>query len=222
MKENRTLWVEFTTGWLTKKHIEGALVIFSDTSLEFKEFICQQLETINPSLKNIRQPIKNILTWPHKDYAKWIEVDDSNHFLSALNSQSLKGQIKLVDGKIHCMLPGLVDFITKFDLRTTVIKDITLVPNTIEGGHITLVNSNIVASLEERQLLELIESQPEIDDIVFSKLKHTCSIDWSLFSICLVVEIDSKKLNQFIDDFNQKTGKNVHPSLHTTIAILPR
>lgn len=78
-------------------------------------------------------------------------------------------------------------------------KNVT--PN-IESCHITIINSNIVAEIGENDVKEILTNFKQDFLIETGKIKSTFSEDYSFFSTCYVVEIQSLYINEFLNTFN--------------------
>ncbi len=94
-----------------------------------------------------------------------------------------------------------------------------LVKNT-ETEHVTIVNSEHVP--DQDAVREWVSTFGTME-VSASNLKHTVSLDWARFSVCLVVGLEIAKLADFIDAYNKEFGTKARvPSAHITVAIDPR
>ena len=126
------------------------------------------------------------------------------------------------------MLDGFTTTLWKMcsDKGIDISQLLTCVPGmrqNFETEHVTIVSSNVLCKLNQDQVFEFLgKNFNEINDIQCTDLRHTISLDWARFSICVVVGLKSQKLQDFIDKFNLKFGTNVRISAHITVCVKPR
>lgn len=235
------------TGIGTMQTIQGILErngLKESLGKDFCDFITQQYnDSLQPDTNdfkpNVREYVKKILFYPNTAYSPWEEIainypGDRNR-LDAIAS-TLKFQLRLVDGKIYAMpVPGnnaidyRIQILNLLKPHLTVQASSGIIVNP-EPQHITVINSNIVSDCGLEDVTNFVtkfnETVYPVIHITFDKIKTTVSEDWSLFSRCYVVGIDSPELNNFIEQFNETfkemLKKPLAVSTHTTFAVLPR
>lgn len=206
--------------------------LVANISDEFRTFIKTHLSQVKEDSINVREQVKKIWTYPLSGYLKWNYLE-SKEILKDVNSVILdvKPKLQIIDGKIYCTLPKINDNISKLTLPIAQKLGVEgLVPN-FESEHITIVNSNVLAKIyysnNKNKIDLLLEKYNDCTnkDIVINEFKHTISLDWSPFSVCVVVGIKSNWLTEFCTNFveilDNKTLYKI-PSLHLTTLVLPR
>ena len=235
------------TGIGTMQTIQGILErngLKESLGKDFCDFVTQRYnDSLQPDTNeiksnefkpNVREYVKKILFYPNTAYPPWTEIavtSDDQHHLDTIASK-LKFQLKMVDGKVYAVpVPGnnAIDYriqilnLFKHHISSSVIVN-------PEPQHITVINSNIVSDCGLEDVTNFVtkfnKTVHPVIHITFDKIKTTVSEDWSLFSRCYVVGIDSPELNDFIEQFNETfkdmLKKPLTVSTHTTFAVLPR
>lgn len=230
------------TGIGTMQTIQGLMQrdgIKESLGKDFCDFIAQQYnESLQPDTNkfkpNVREYVKKILVYPSTVYQPWTEISitpDERQHLDAIASK-LIFQLKIIDGKVYAVpVPGnnAIDYrVQILNLLKHNIHSENVIANP-EPQHITVINSNIVVDCGLENVTNFVtkfnETKYSMIHVTFNKIKTTVSEDWSLFSQCYVVGIDSLELIEFIKQFNETfkdASKPICPSTHTTFAVLPR
>lgn len=170
--------------------------------------------------KNVRKNVKDILMYPTFSYSPWI-----SHNLNI--NMTADFRLELVHGKVYAVCCNTNITKTIFEKVKSINSELMhgLVPN-IETSHITIVNSDVVASICNNNQHKFNDFISTYINIQFSTnltcIKSTISNDWSVFSKCFVITISSKDLDDFLTDFNSAFEKNIKKSFHMTFAIKPR
>lgn len=229
------------TGVGTMQTIQGLLQrdgLRGSLDKDFCDFVTQQYNgSLQPGTQifkeNVREYVKKILTFPLSSYPPWEEIlipDENRDRLDKISSL-LKFQLRMIDGKVYAIpIPGnnVIDYRLQVLnlLRNQISDDVIVNP---EPQHITVINSNIVSDCGSENVMNFLTSFNTVTSTIhinFNKIKTTVSDDWSLFSRCYVLGIDSLELNDFIKQFNEMfkemLKKPLIVSTHTTFAILPR
>ncbi len=182
-------------------------------------------EAEESELQNKRNWVKKIQLGDSLSYPPWESVKIPAHRIAVLNAnlETVKLRLQLVNGKLYAV-PVLEDL----ELTTVIyseFKDLISKgcrPN-IETSHITCVNSNIIAPLDEKKVEQFIASHSEPFTVVGKSVKSTTSKDWARFSRCYVLEVESSVLEQYLSEFNTEFGTKVKISLpRITFAVRPR
>ncbi len=180
--------------------------------------------------QNVRQQVKKMWMFPRNinEFIPWKQFAVTKEITSILETankitNNLNPTIKIVHGKIYVVLSTFITTLSATHNNLNIIGDLTnLIPN-IETEHIILVNSDIVAKLDESKLNKLLEEWKNVPiNLKFTSLSHTVSLDWAIFSVCVVLNVSSDPLNVFISQFNKLFNTNIKITKHITIAILPR
>lgn len=204
---------------------------------------------------NVRRIVKDVWTWPLKGYVPWTKVESSKS-IESVKLMELADEILASDEMVDAIRPQLIDgkiYLTLRNFRSCLWKRAAelginigrlIIPTDIpseyksirpltentESEHITLVNSDVLATilsddnrnhndLKHRKLDELLakwsegiaetvekkEEQKKKFVFVSSGLMHTISLDWAPFGICLVLSINvaaCPALTEFLADFN--------------------
>lgn len=172
--------------------------------------------------ENVREHIKKIWMYPQYKYAEWINLDIDANVLSEIHDDlsKIKFVFRIVNGKVYlCPITGSFSNLIYDRVRNFLENNI--VPN-VEASHVTVINSNIVYDIGIDRVTEFVDKYQDEFELGFGKIKSTISNDWSVFSKCYVIEIQSNYLAQFITDFNNQFGKSIRPSTHVTFAIRVR
>lgn len=235
--QNR-LWNFFIYGWISKNHIDQYLSRCLGLSPGFKECMGREFWKLANSdismTSNIRSSIRSILLYPHTDYSPWIEVSqpDSPVMLRVANDILKRfdgvGSVSIVGNRMVYALPGILnriwqEFQDNPSIRTC-IQSISphFERNYLEIDKISLINLN--RQYNPAELWEFLRCNSG-NDLKFVSVKHTYSVDWSLFSACLVLEALSPSLQGMIGQFEKKFGYQQQQQncfIHLPIAIVPR
>lgn len=81
-------------------------------------------------------------------------------------------------------------------------------------GHVSIVNSNVVHDVGIDRITSFLLKYSDDFYVQFSNILFTVSKDFSEFSDCYVIEINS----DHVKIFNKEFGTNVNPFLHVTFA----
>jgi len=173
----------------------------------------------------VRESVKRVWMYPRgvRDFLPFSEMRSTPELLRvlALANTAVKTcptSVRLVDGKIYVVLNGLFAALPALqfpDLES-------LVPN-IESEHVTLVNSDVVCKQDAKAVDGLLEKWKDVPiDIQFTGFKHTVSLDWAPFSVCVVASLTSAAITQFLLEWNALFGTSIKPVAHVTFAVLPR
>lgn len=129
--------------------------------------------------KNVRGIVKEVLMYPiWPNFPPWKEYHN-DEIKSACAELSNKPHVfKVVDGKLYLMLPTFSD-----KLNTIVDND--------EEPHLTIINSNKFVPEEHNEYHGVI-----IDDVIYSDLAFTESLDYAPFKEVIVV----KAYSQFVHE----------------------
>jgi hypothetical protein len=195
-----------------------------DTSVEFDSFIRAQAIPEETKDNNIRRVVKNIWMWPLTDYLPWTPVDSQVAATIVHAAKVILGRcrpcLQLVEGKIYLMLTGFTSELWRqFPNLGSLIPGLArpLIANT-ETEHITVINSDMMPA-DKRDIREWLASAGQ-QIVSASGLKHTISLDWARFSVCLVVGLECEGLAEFVNEFNQRFGTKARvPCAHITVAI---
>lgn len=159
----------FTNGW--GQIIAAVYLLNSDSdnlkiSMTFKNYL---IEHLNQALKccdipdsilkeNVRGPSKSLLMYPHTgQYFDWKNAGVSESFVEALNSflQDVKPQYSFYEGKLYLNLDGGNSDSTIFQrlwgagFKAELEKlGFTRMQSNNEHPHITLINSDVIASIK--------------------------------------------------------------------------
>jgi hypothetical protein len=234
-----------STGWpgweaIVKELDSGAFA--KDRALE-KALMLRRKDIDEKKPVNVRAHVKLAWTWPLSEYIGWALIDCSiSSAVTSIANLLLATQIttlKLVDGKIYMMLNGFCDRLWKaaaesgIDLGNLIPHTpASLIPNT-ESEHLTLVNSDVLAPAlayphgteELDKKLELLSVKSlSMPVLRATGLRHTLSLDWSPFGVCLVLGLECKcgALEGMWSFLRSRGVMACAPSLHITLAILPR
>lgn len=187
---------------------------------EFMEHIQTEIEK-SKGKTNVREHVKKIWMYPKYAYDPWIQTRVEPEVLNEIHHKLslIKFQFAIFEGKIYLISSGSISNLI-FDCTKEILPE-NIVPNS-EVNHVTVVNSNIVYDCGIDKVTELVGAYPREFSMEFGNIKSTVSNDWPVFSECYVIEVKSELLNNFVNDFNQKFGKTIKPSLHITFAVRPR
>lgn len=170
--------------------------------------------------ENVRGSIKSILMFPTNKYLDWVPFGANDETLADINVkfQQIFFKIQLIDGKVYALCQNDVSI---YDMMKH-ISQISQLNSNDECCHVTIVNSDVVAKIGIELVADFIFRYHDAFNVSTGKIKSTFSNDWSRFSQCFVIEINSNYLNTFVDDFNNKfkTGVKIIP--HITFAIRSR
>lgn len=187
-----------------------------------------EYEAWDKSVKNVRRSVEKIWMYPLVGYPDWKQVDDKAQALviKACEASLEKVKPKLVlykRRKVYLILDGftriLADYINgSYD---SLIPGLTLEPNITDTDHITVLRDSEVdeAKYDGKDIEEWNKKKWNVK---FTKVIHTCSLDWARFSICVVVELECPEIDEYLKIFNDKHGTNIKPSKHIIIAIKSR
>ena len=198
-------------------------------SSELRDLINKSYDEWDKSEKNVRRAVTAIWTYPQVEYMPWCRLEDEEARKRILDAcvvamKKVKPRLELYKGeKVYLHIDGFSKFLAD-ELAggyNALIDNIPLEPNITDHDHITVIRSSMVA--------ETKYDGSDIDmwnnsgwTVKFTDVKHTISLDWARFSVCLVVDVECPELDSYLLGFNKKYGTNAKPSKHTTIAILPR
>ncbi len=175
---------------------------------------------------NVRRAVKDVWTWPLAGYLPWVPVaiEAAEPVTSAAQQilRDIRPALRLVEGKVYLMLPGFTAQLWRqFPELGAVVPGLArpLVRN-LESDHVTVINSDCV--LDPAAVREWLADYAPAG-LKVTDLKHTISLDWALFSVCLVVGLASDGLAGFVAAYNERFGTKARPpSAHITVAIDPR
>ncbi len=189
----------------------------------FRDFIHLQLSECEGQA-NVRRQLKLMWMFPLVRYLPWRDVDPTaeRNLLQACNAlaPAISPQLRFVEGKVYLTL-GTFTSDLRFDW-TTVLPNVALRPN-FETSHITVVNSDVVSQHRvTQQELDEFNLQHDTVALSFVAAKHTVSLDWARFSVCVVVHVECPALSDWVAQFNARHHTNLQPVLHVTVAVLPR
>lgn len=206
-----------------------------ELSKEFKAFIDDILKSTDTSQKNLRGALKQIWTWPQTQYLPWNKYESKEvSMLSVANLmneiQSLT-KIELVGGKLYLNMTGFRNSIwsqIEKDVRAHLQSPCLQQNSEIE--HVTLVNSDVISKLEAKKVDEFVEYAQTVWSASGKwspkEFRHTISLDWAPFSICVVLHIESTTLIQLMQEFDKRFGtviaKKLESGLHTTLGVHSR
>jgi hypothetical protein len=195
-------------------------------SSEFQTLINDEVKKTQDK-KNVREHVKKILIYPQKIYSPMSDVKMDDTIIKKINVYADKCpfHINIVNGKVYasCIMDSEYSLTSiAYDLTHDKLED-NVIKNT-EPCHITLINSNIVADIGLYEVKKFIYEQEKYDVFFIStgKIKTTISEDWTLFSRCYVIEIESKFIQSFLKDFNKQFNLTIKIVPHITFAIKPR
>lgn len=176
----------------------------------FLKFIEAQEIPEETKLNNVRRIVKDVWTWPIAGYLPWTPVpaDLADPVIKAAQNviRRIAPNLQLVDGKIYITLEGFTTELWKqFPNLGMLIPNLTkpLIKNT-EFEHISVISSDLVPE-DQGPVREWLRAY-EFKGITALDLKHTISLEWAPFSICLVVGLDCRGLVEFIDAYNKQFG----------------
>lgn len=186
--------------------------------------VCNECSNIDEHV-NVRGPIKRALQYPRNGYLPWIPYfPKEQNLFDIVRNEATNTQFRLgmKDGKVYGLLSkgkALNEIV--YDHVKRELTDLS--PNS-GVCYITVVNSNIVASVEGGiDAVTTFLKQFDEDFIVETgNIKSTYSEDWSVFSECYVLEINCPYIDMFLHKFNETFGTNVNGSKHVTFAVAPR
>ena len=178
--------------------------------------------------RNVREHVKKILMYPLTGYLDWKVHSVPGSILEDLDfaiSRGLQFECKLVEGKVYAVPltdKDLIGTIFNFVCENIIpLRDLKFREN-FETAHVTLVNSNIVADMNPEKVAKFLKEHNKPFSIHTGRIKSTTSLDWSRFSDCYVVEIQSEGIDDFLREFNSEFGLNIKPCPHITFAIKSR
>jgi hypothetical protein len=191
---------------------------------EFREFIDRELkEAPRDGKTNVRVTIKRIWMYPAKSYAPFQKIVNDD-LVKVINSilKEAHPEVSLIEGKIYLCLPHVVEKIWKEKDLTSILPDFKLSMNQ-ESSHVTLVNSDVVCKLDKDRLKDFLEEVSKKKILLTCiGLSYTISLDWMLFSTCVVANISSDTLEEVMKRFNELFELALKPSFHLTQAICSR
>lgn len=183
--------------------------------------------SLSHSKLNVREHVKNVLMFSTDEakngkYLPWDDISSGTQLNKFVKSLYLF-EFDLIEGKVYakCLSGRMLTLNLFVAFRDDCPHLKGFVSNT-ETCHITLVNSNVVADIGEQRVKEFLQHYKTAFSIQFGKIKSTVSRDWSRFSHCVVIEVSSSHITQFVDDFSNTFNKKINLSPHITFAIKPR
>lgn len=192
---------------------------------EFLEFVRLQLvqaeEAYVDQNSNLRKHMKQILMWPTQKYEPWeaFAVDFRPMQQVAALFQKAVFRLGIVHGKLYavCLTDDLCQQIF------AIVQPDGLKPSS-EVCHITLINSDVVAGIGVENMQQVVDTWNHRDIVVEPvKFQKTTSRDWTPFSTCVVVIVQSDLLNEFVNEVNERFGCKIgNGDKHVTIAVQPR
>lgn len=167
---------------------------------------------------NHREHVKKLFMYPKYDYDPWIIVNIDRHVLGSVveKLQNISFSFKMINGKVYLTTDSqniseqIIESIQQY-------LDPSVKPNP-EASHVTVVNSNVVSDIGQDKVENMLKQYDKRFNLSFGKIKSTVSRDWSLFSLCYVIEAGSLYLNQFVSKFNDTFGTKIRISPHITFA----
>lgn len=200
---------------------------FHDANIteEFRSFIKDTLNKERPgSPSNVRKTVRKVWMYPYTDYLPFQEfhIYGTQSIIKCCNAFSCKTNIEIIEGRVYMTIPGFNDWLwSNINIRDVLKSDVQKHQQTPDRIHI--LHSYEVSECDRKDLDDLISQFQDLEwDIEFKNLCHTLSLDWSPFSLCIVVKLTSDSIAKFIMRFNKIFDKNINPSLHRTIGALYR
>jgi hypothetical protein len=211
-----------TTGQTGMKFINFLLSVDGMKEFVGNEFY-EHMTTKSLDVKdgsNQRGELKSILMYPNPKYDPWVPVNIDSEKLNVIMSDlnSIEFNLKVVDGKIYAVPSSNINLseYVYIVLQNNIPKEFK--PNVT--SHVTIINSDVVAKFQD--IPEFTEGFNQSFTLKFGNIKTTTSKDWSVFSDCMVIEIQSEFIKNFLIAFNDKYQTSLKPSTHITFAIVPR
>uniref|UniRef100_A0A6C0CBY4 Uncharacterized protein n=1 Tax=viral metagenome TaxID=1070528 RepID=A0A6C0CBY4_9ZZZZ len=188
---------------------------------EYYKLMQKELELAEEK-KNKREHVKKLYMFPNFDYAGWTNVDIDDEILNIIIEKlnKMKFSFKISDGKVN-VIPDEGDMCKQIFELLKMYLDPSVRQNA-DATHVTVVNSNIVGDIGQDKVAEFVKGYDKHFELKFGKVKSTVSRDWSLFSLCYVIEVNSEYLDEFVAKFNEKFEKKIRPSPHITFATKVR
>ena len=147
---------------------------------------------------NVRGDVKKFLMYPNYSYEPFQPYEDNNLLTLIKKELDYKPHVlKIVDGKLYCMLPQISD-------------TLSAMINNDESRHLTIINSNELT--DSHYTYEYIV----IDDIEYYGLAFTPVRDYPLFKEVIVAKCNSNKLNNIIAK-ELGTTKSLHFTVKRTL-----
>lgn len=195
----------------------------SNISDQFKNFI---KDNLNLGLKNdnYRCIVRKILMYPLFEYPNFNRYEiDIYSILKRAGKFVCIPSIQKIEGRIFCVIEGFNDHMWRKDIDLMI--DMNISKHVQPQDRIHLINSDIVNMCDKDKLDVFLDRYKQIKyDLEMIDVSHTYSMDWSPISICVVINIRSKILYKFIEDFKEEFGffDMRYPSLHRTIGVIYR
>ena len=186
---------------------------------------------------NVRETVRAIWMYPMKGYLPWNRMDSkTEQFIIDAVKECRKQQpwtmaLHAVRGetvKIH--VEGFFPTLWSIPgVAATLTAAIGFpVGMNFEPSHITLVNSGVLAKVDQKEFTAAFADEFKfvanvVNDIVVERVDHTVSLDYAPFLVSIVVRLKSDALSELIARINQKFKAHlkdpIKPSFHITIAV---
>ena len=200
----------------------------SEDLKDFLTFIRDKTKDVDEKTHpNVRRIVKDVWTYPLKGYLPWnkISLEDEQTVIFNANQilESIMAVPSLVEGKIYLVLDGYRKELWKRcpGMGKMISGLLRPLQENIETEHITLINSDVVASVPKDKLRDLLARWSDTKfTIKCTGVRHTISLDWARFGVCLVTTLECPKLEEFMNDWNKTFNSSIKISMpHITVAI---
>lgn len=203
-------------------------------SASFKKFIDTEVK-LAEGKENVRGHVRDIWMYPLKGYMDWVTMpkEQSEPIMKVAGEvlPSCPKSLVAIHGKtVKLAVDGFTVKLWDTAKATMphIIPGVKLTQNP-DASHLTLVYSDVLASVDAKEFNDFFQSEKkglEAAIIKPTSVAHTVSLDYAPFSVCVVVRFESDAVKEFLERLNKRfeafLKKPVSPSLHITIAILPR
>jgi len=191
------------------------------------EIICKASKHNHES--NVRSFIKECLMYPKTDNS-WTSCGFKNFHLEQIHKELEDQwfQIKLVDDEVRAECknkPNLSEVVFNM-MRPYLTQD--SVANEENCCHIVLVDSKVVRECGKSKVIAFLKQQEQkpfrfnLPEQKSEAVKQTFLEDWSVFSNCLIINLESSECVNFLFEFNQNFHTSLNPSLHIIFAVQRR
>lgn len=206
--------------------------IGSEFDQHFRKYINDGMKKIEEgnSTTNVRSEVKKIFMYPTMEYPPWTHIDVPDSSLQIVNEKCAGVRLRLgmVDGKVYAVPTSAESIIDVVYSELHQCLDSNSLCKNPEKGHITIINSNVVADIGHERVSDFVEAfnSEHVGDEGFSidtnQVKSTVSNDWSVFRVCYVIDIKCSTIDTFLAQFNEIFETKLKMSKHLTFAIEPR
>lgn len=198
---------------------------------KIKEVVTSDVIAALKAGKNVRAAVKSIWMMINNGaFIPFVSLSDTTSASVLTKANRILADIRVVPfkeaGKLYLDVRGLREIVFKQ------LKADDLIPEgfvlNIESSHVTILNSNVVALLDQNVLVTFMKEWQAGISLRAINVQLGHSDDWPMFSGCLVIGFDfatGSELRVFAEALNKAVGQEIVPSkfsAHTTIAVLAR